>query len=73
MELYLLVFSSSKAMYRWMREVIVSAMGALDHGGILETKVDILWVTGLFHTKMTELAKAEFRHHHVVSSSLNIH
>ena len=72
-EAWLLVCSAVKAMYRWMREVRVSAGGALDHGDKLEATVDILWATGLCHTRMHELTLAEFRHHHIVSTSLNIH
>ena len=73
MEAWLLVCSAVKAMYRWMREVRVSAGEALDHSDKLEATVDILWVTGLCHTRMHELTLAEFRHHHIVSTSLNIH
>ena len=55
-----------------MREVRVSASGALDHGDKLETTVDILWGTGLCHTRMPDLAQSEFKHHHIMSTSLNI-
>ena len=72
-EAWLIVCYAVQAIYHWMREVRVSAGGVLDHGDKLEVTVDILWATELCHTKMHELTLAEFRHHHIVSTSLNIH
>ena len=51
----------------------VLAGGTLYHRDRLETTVGILWETELCHTRMEELTRPDFRHHHIASTSLNVH
>ena len=72
-EAWSLVCSAVKAVFRWLEEVRSPAAEALSQYDRIETATDILWATGQSHVRMQELILADFRHHQVVATALNVH
>ena len=72
-ESWLLVCSAVKAIFRWLQEVRSPAAEALSQYDRLESTTDILWATARCQMRMRELMMADFRHHQVVATALNVH
>jgi len=68
----LLVCSAVKVIFRWLEEVRSPAAEALSQFDRVETATDILWATGQNHMRMHELILADFWHHQVVATTLNV-
>ena len=72
-ESWLLVCSAVKAIFCWLQEVRSPAAEALSQYDRLESTTDILWATARCQMRMRELMMADFRHHQVVATALNVH
>ena len=72
-EAWTLVCSAGKAIFRWLQEVRSPAAEALSQMERVETTTDILWASARCHKRMQELILADFRHHPVVATALNVH